>query len=190
MQGKVGLLQVTRELMPEGKANYLQMVKYPQISELRKTVSDTLLRIMIGGLLIDFCGAFNVVRNMTEDQMLEAAYMLLDECGNFRLEDYAQMFAMAKRGQLVKIYDRIDLQTITAILDAYWIERNNTGNKAQEEEEKHLSGMGDITRQLENMNPQDSQLTRGTDSLAGAINSMKNQFKDWQNDGKAGSLDT
>jgi hypothetical protein len=42
----------------------------------------------------DFCSSINVLRNMNEDQMIEAAAMLIAECGNFRLEDYVMMFSM------------------------------------------------------------------------------------------------
>jgi hypothetical protein len=78
----------------------------------------------------DFCNSVNVVRNMTEDQMIECAAMLLDECGNFRMEDYLMMFNMAKRGQLVKIFDRLDITVVTQMLDEYWAIRHKAGEEA------------------------------------------------------------
>jgi hypothetical protein len=70
---------------------------------------------------------------MNEDQMIETASMLLDECDNFRLEDYVMMFALAKRGQLVKIFDRIDIDLVGEIMNEYWFKRNEAGKRAQDE---------------------------------------------------------
>lgn len=79
---------------------------------------------------------------MTEDQMIEAAAMLINECGNFRIEDYVMMFSMAKKGELVKIFDRVDIQLVTAIMDEYWQRRYHAGSKETEGEITRLDALG------------------------------------------------
>lgn len=125
------------ELMPGGKPRYLDVIHFPMIRDLVKSEGKKKMLAVLVIMVKDLCSSLNVVRNMNEDQMIEAAAMLLDECGNFRLEDYVMMFSMGKRGQLVKIYDRIDLQVITAMMDEYWEKRKAIGDLLQENEVNH-----------------------------------------------------
>lgn len=95
-------------------------------------------------LLKDFCGSVNVVRNMNESQMIDAAAMILDEVDDFRMEDLVAMFSMAKRGQLFEIRDRIDLQIISKILDVYYIMRQEwIYNKQIEESDRYKRQLGE-----------------------------------------------
>lgn len=103
--------------------------------------------------------------------MIEASAMLLDECDNIRLEDYTMMFALAKRGGLIKIYDRIDLQVISDIFDAYWIKRMTAAEKAREEavnRQESQSLMPRLTR---------SDDFEGFARLGSAITDIKNSLK-------------
>ena len=129
---KLALIQITNELMPGGKPNYLQVVKFPPVASLVGQMGEPAVLLNLSIMVREFFGSLIVVRNMNEVQILEAAAMLLNECDNFRLEDYTMMFALARKGDLVKIYDRIDLQVITAILDAYWERRHKAGQEARD----------------------------------------------------------
>lgn len=132
MDGKVELMGIISTLMPAGIPDYLGVIRFPKVSGLIIQEGKKKTLFMICALIRDFCNSLNVSRNMNEDQIIEAAAMLMDECGNFRLEDYAMMFALAKRGALLKLYDRIDLEVITAILDAYWAKRHKAAIEAEE----------------------------------------------------------
>ena len=136
VEAKMDLILKTNELMPKGIANLTAVVKYPKIADLVVSEGRKKMLAVIVLLVKDFCGSVNVVRNMNQEQMIEAGLMLLDECGNFRLEDYVMMFSMAKKGQfpVVKIWDRMDIQIVTAIVDAYWTRRKEAGEKATEED--------------------------------------------------------
>jgi hypothetical protein len=180
LQGKMELSEVIGQLMPSGRPDFPQMVAYPKVTELMVTQGKNNVHKLVFLLIKDFCASINVVRNMTDDQMIEAAAMLMDECGNFRLEDYTLMFAMAKRGQLIKIYDRIDIQVITDIMDSYWKNRHEAGKKAQEENIQHLDGLGPTTRQLDQMTPLETALNSFTDNFSGAIGEMKNKWLDFK----------
>lgn len=170
---KLDLMDITSELMPAGSPRFTEIVNFPMIRDMVTGHGRPRMLLMISIIVRDFCSSVNVVRNMNEDQIIEAASMLLDECGNFRLEDYTMMFAMSKRGQLIKIYDRIDIQVITDILDAYWKKRHEAGKKAQEEDVHHLDGLGPVTRQLDGMHPMDAALGSLGDNLTGALGEMK-----------------
>lgn len=128
--------------MPRGTPNFLQVINYPMISQLTSEHGDKTMLKVLFLLVKDFCSSLNVVRNMTEDQMIEAAAMLINECGNFRMEDYVMMFSMAKKGELVKIFDRIDLQVVNAIMDEYWRHRYQAGSKETESEINRLDALG------------------------------------------------
>jgi hypothetical protein len=184
VDAKMEFLSLTSILMPAGNPTYLDMIKYPMIRDL---ISDhgkkTMLKVVY--LLIrDFCNSLNVVRNMNEDQMIEAAAMLIDECSNFRLEDYAIMFSMGKRGELLKIYDRIDISVITQMLDEYWKRRNAAAIKLQEP--KTEEGFPPSSRLLDNFHPADTRLINSVDRLGSAFGDLKNKLMEWRdgNDNK------
>ncbi len=177
-EAKMELIMITSDLMPAGKPSFLEVVKYPMIKTLIETEGKKKMLAIIVLMVKDFCGSLNVVRNMTEDQMIEAGVMLLDECDNFRLEDYTMMFALAKRGSLVKIMDRIDLQVITAMLDAYWEQRQHAAKSVEESEVKRLDSIGSTTRSLESMNPIDAKMIQATDGLAAAIEQLRSGMID------------
>lgn len=105
--------------MPGGKPDLVGVLNYPRITQLVRENGRKGVRTVIFLIVKNFCESLNVVRGMNEDQMIEAAGFLLDECHNYRIEDYVMMFSMVKRGQLVKILDRIDIQIIGQILTEY-----------------------------------------------------------------------
>lgn len=166
--------------MPAGKPTYLEVVKYPKIIDLAREHGKSVMIKVLFLLVKDFCGSLNVVRNMNEDQMIECAAMLLDECDNFRLEDYVMMFKMAKQGQLIKIRDRVDLEVVSEIMDEYWLRRRRAGQAYQEQEAKRVQGMGDAVRSIEHLHPQDAKLQQSANGLLGAIDKMKESFTEWK----------
>lgn len=176
-------MDVVAELMPAGEPKHLEVIKYPMVRTLISEQGRPRMLLMLSIMIRDFCSSVNVVRNMNEDQIIEAAAMLLDECGNFRLEDYTMMFALAKRGQLVKIYDRIDIQVINEILDKYWEQRNAAGKRAQQEEADHLENgvpqIGSSNRQL-TFDPQRGYMETtpkdGLAAISGAMAYLKEQM--------------
>ena len=167
------LAEICRELMPSGKPNYLSVIKYPMIKSLIESQGFRVMHKVIFLMLKDFCNSFNVVRNMSEDQMIEAASMLLDECDNFRLEDYVMMFQMGKRGELFDVHDRIDLQVVTAMMDEYWKKRHEAGESHIVTEINHIDTLGNTTRLGEIVNMQDIKLAELGSGFSSALTDMK-----------------
>lgn len=172
-EAKFELVEIANDLMPAGKANYTAVVKYPMIRQLEIEKGRKPMILILSLMVRDFCSSVNVVRNMNEDQIIEAAAMLLNECGNFRLEDYVMMFTMAKRGELADIRDRIDLQVITTMLDNYWIKRNEAGEKAANEEVRHLDSLGSTARIADTSNPNDLRLQNSMDKFSESFRDLK-----------------
>ena len=138
------LILVSNELMPGGSADFEGVIKYPKISKMVEEIGKKKMLAILVLLVKDFCSSVNVVRNMNEDQMIEAAAMLLEECDNFRLEDYFMMFSMAKKGKFkseVKIWDRMDIQIISEILDEYWKVRKTAGKAIMQKEQEVLDNI-------------------------------------------------
>lgn len=145
------IMSMTRTLMPQGLPDFVSVRNYPSIHQLRTDVGDANMHKVLMCMVKHFCDSVNVVRNMTEDQMIECADMLLHECDTFRLEDYQMMFALGKRGDLVKIMDRLDINVVTQMMDAYWQKRNEAGKREAEriEHEAMLQRQAEAKRRYE-----------------------------------------
>lgn len=141
------LISITSELMPKGAPNLTGVIKYPTIERLGQEVGKKAPLLMIFTIVRDFCDSINVVRNMNESQMMEVSSMLLDECGNFRMEDYVMMFSLAKRRQIGNIFDHVDIEVISKIMDDYWTMRHTAGVRKQEEDlTQYEEGLKGIAR--------------------------------------------
>lgn len=180
--------------MPAGKPNYLGMIKYPKITDLVTSQGEPTLVLILSVMVRDFCACMNVARSMNQDQIIEAAYMLLNEAGNFRLEDYAVMFSMAKKGDLVKIYERIDLEVITAIANEYYARRRDAKIAAQEQEiERQEVQAPHIASKQIYSTPEDRRNGGDLDykltSMAGAISGIGTELRKKLKKDETGKLD-
>lgn len=172
-EAKMELMIIGKELMPNGIPDFLSVIKYPKISLLAEHEGLKPVLVTLSMLVRDFCSSMNVVRNMNEDQIIEAAAMLLDECGDFRIEDYFMMFQMAKRGELFEIRDRIDIQVITKILDVYWEKRIVVGRQKQDEDARMYESMGNQAKSIEMMNKQDAKLVELSDKFTAGFDGIR-----------------
>lgn len=134
MNAKIQLVSFAGTLLPNGNPAFRDIINFPTITKLISEYGKSHIMKIVFLLVKDLCNSVNVVRNMSEDQMIEAAGMLIDECDNLRLEDYIMMFTLGKRGQLVKIMDRMDIDIISKMLDSYWQMRYEAGQRIYEQE--------------------------------------------------------
>jgi hypothetical protein len=191
---KLGYTRAVKQLFPDGKPNYLGVVQFPQIKDLVKDNGEPVVLLLIAVMVRDYCASVNVARNMNEDQILEAAAMLMEEAGNFRLEDYAMMFALAKRGKLVKVYERVDLSTITDMADAYYTERRDTKIAMQEQEieRQEVQAPHVAPKQIYNT-PEDRAGAQDLDykltSMAGVISGIGSDLRKKFKKNETGNLD-
>jgi hypothetical protein len=99
---KMAYIQITKELMPGGKPAYLTVVKYPKITDLVQQKGEPVIMLILAVMIRDFCATMNVVRNMNEEQILEAAAMLLEEAGIFGLKITRLCLQWLKKGSFLK----------------------------------------------------------------------------------------
>lgn len=172
IQPTEAVLEISQHLsvyMPQGKPAFAAIASEMPLTRLIEVQGKATLTKAVFLLVKDFCSCINVVRNMNEAQMTEAALFLLDECGNFRLQDYVVMFQLAKRGRLpgIKIFDRIDITVIEQILDSYWSVRNEEGKRLRDtdteeafklesahasSQPKEILRLGDVFSSYKNLN--------------------------------------
>lgn len=121
--GKLELVNAAQRLIPGGVVAFTELIGCPSIKSVAAGIGIPQTQTLIFLLIANFCKSFNVVRNMTEDQMIECAVYLLDECLDFTVEDYVIMFTLGKRRKLGTIMDHIDIEVIAEIHQQYLAHR-------------------------------------------------------------------
>lgn len=141
----MAIVTAARDLMPGGNPDFSIIRARPTIEQMKswpveQGFGPANLHKLLIGLLRNFCNSVNVPRdkNMNEDQMIEAAGFLLDECDNYRIEDYVMMFTLAKRGKLEvgktgRIFDRVDISLIADFKANYELLRQQGEDSIQAE---------------------------------------------------------
>jgi hypothetical protein len=123
-------------------------------------------------LIADLCGAYNVVRNMSSDQILDYAVEQVEDCPHYHFEDYVIFFDRAKRGFFGQPFDRID----RGILDDWFEQYHEVRKKAMwAVQDEHKTGVKALPRMTTASDPLENKLL----DLGGAISELK---KGLQND--------
>jgi hypothetical protein len=137
----IQLVELASDLLPKGNPNFKAMRNFTPIKVLldNEVATITDIRCALLVLVKNFSESMNVVRNLNETQAVEITEMLIDECGDFRLEDYFIMFQLAKRGKIGDIRDRIDIQLICKLKNEYKHYRDIEGEKLLEELDKEMA---------------------------------------------------
>lgn len=122
------------ELMPKNIIDFRAVVQAgTPMPVIRETLGLKPLAKVLGRMIANFCGAFNVSKNMTPPQIADYAITLIEEDSIFgtwespcyRLEDYAVFFERAKSGRYGKPFDYIDGALINSFMTEYHKERAN-----------------------------------------------------------------
>ena len=176
MEGKLELAKYHAQLIPGGKPDYLVTIQYPKLGKLIEEHGTKNIIKSIFLLIKDFCNSFNVVRNMSEDQIIDCSMVIIQkyEKDNYRLEDFVQFFQAAKTGSYGKIYDRIDTQIIFEMLEVHGQRRYESGenhlNEIYDYADRNLSG----SHQRQEGNELDSALMK----LAGGFSAANKLSKE------------
>lgn len=135
------LAKMNMEIMPNGQPDFEGMRNYPSLQTYKGGQQEADIMNSIFLIIKGFCESMNVKAGMTPEQIIECAGILFNDCGNYRLEDYYTMFEMAKRGKLGTVYERLDIEVISKMKDAYDSIRFVEGQKIlwrKEEERRRL----------------------------------------------------
>jgi hypothetical protein len=133
---KLQLAGRAMELMPQGNIAFAELRQYPLIKNMVPEMGKTEVQTLLVMLITNFCRSFNVVRNMNEDQVIECAMYLLDECRDFTLEDFVIMFTLGKRAQIGEVLDHVDIEVIASMHQEYLRKRMRAFKLLQETERK------------------------------------------------------
>lgn len=80
---------------------------------------------LLGLIVVDFCGAYNVVRPISDSQAADIAEDLILEYWFLKIEDVVAFFQLCKKGAYGKVLDRLDPGLIFEWLGKYCSEREN-----------------------------------------------------------------
>ena len=82
--------------------------KPKSLSKLAKENGDEKLTDLISLHIIEVLEWFNVKNSMSDNQILDAAFMLYNEFKHYNMYDIGVCFKQGKTGKYGKVYDRID----------------------------------------------------------------------------------
>lgn len=133
---KMQLVSMSSKLIPGGVVSFKSLEQCASLKAIQQEMGITEVQTLLLLLIKNFCNSMNVVRNMSEDQAIECAVYLHDECRDFTLEDYIIMFTLAKRGKLGKILDHVDIAVIAGIHSEYLAIRQAEFRKIHDERNK------------------------------------------------------
>lgn len=84
------------------------------IHTLKKTlnIGDRELITILSSMILRASDHFNITNNVSENQAIDTASLLLEKYGYETLEDFSLIFKKAKKAEFGKVYNRIDTQII------------------------------------------------------------------------------
>ena len=115
--------------------------KGDSLKKIAKQVGERDMLITLSGIIMRSIDSMNISRNMTEDQAVEAASILMDKFGHDTVEDIILMLRKAKRGELGENYQRIDIQVLCGWMSQH-LEEKAAYLEKQHQNKKH-SDKGD-----------------------------------------------
>jgi hypothetical protein len=130
---------------------------------------------LLGAMLTAFNESLNLIRPMTAEQIFECSRDLImtTEEDQLSIEDYVLFFNGAKQGKYGKILDRLDQQTVFAMLEEYRQERHRQFIRIKEEKESDFKSMGSTER-----TNQPNPIAESMVQLGGRLNQMKEQLRE------------
>lgn len=170
------LAKIGMEIMPSGKPDFEGIRNYPALQLTKGSGQEATSMNGIYLLIEDFCSSLNVKSNLSVEQMIECAGILFNDCGNYRLEDYYTMFEMAKRGKLGKVYERLDIEVLSNMKDAYDNIRYIEGCKILERKEQQRREMIEAQR-IKNLSDSAINTTLDEKSIKQMFDIMNNEIK-------------
>lgn len=139
---KKDLKEITKAV--QGDIDKLQVklsktVYLPMLCELRRQNEDELIDL-ITLLIIDVVKFYHTTEKMSEAQIFETAFLVINTFPGLTLEDVALAVHKAKSGEYGTIYNRVDGQVILNWLHKYQDRMQATG--MERELQRHVQGKG------------------------------------------------
>lgn len=130
---------------------------------------------LVGAMLTAFNESLNLIRPMSPDQIFDCSHDLVmtTQEDQLSVEDFVLFFKGAKEGKYGRILDRLDSQTIFAMLEEYREQRHQQYMRIKESLHVNQKGMGPQDR-TNNPDPIAEKMC----DLVGKIGRLKDQLKD------------
>jgi hypothetical protein len=151
-----------------GATNYLELMRQPVEDRIpglvRKFGKETIHKILVVQIEIA-TKFFNIKNNLTPTQIFELGEMIIEEadCDQLSLEDIFIFLSKLIRGQMGKIYDRLDTATFMEMLDAHRDQRHHELRRFREQQHSQHKCAGPVDRSCDNM---DAEKTAHQSALA------------------------
>lgn len=98
-------------------------IQAPTLKVLEKQYGKDDLATLISFMILQTARFFNLGNNLSEDQSLETAYLMLQNYPYETIEDFTLMFREAKKGKYGELYNRLDGQIIFKWMEKYLEEK-------------------------------------------------------------------
>jgi hypothetical protein len=130
---------------------------------------------VLSALLTQFSNSLNLIRPMSADQIYETAFAMVMTTQEdlLSIEDYVLFFKGAREGKYGKILDRLDQQTVFALLEEYRQERHRQFLRIKENKHLELKGLGPSERTTA-LDP----LEESFYNIAGRLGEIKEKLKE------------
>ncbi len=116
--------ELAADLVTNGAPNFPAIIERgTQMSLLKKEKGSEFLAMILSLLIADFQKSFNLIRPMNDEQIANLSMDLINDYWSYKFEDFVAFFQLAKKGVYGKILDRMDNNTIQAMLLVYDTQR-------------------------------------------------------------------
>lgn len=119
-----------------------------------ETYGDVRVHAILTILLTNFSNSLNLIRPLSEEQIVYCAYELMTTANEdfLSIEDLTIFFQGAIAGKYGKILDRMDQQTLFELLENYRQARHIAYIREKEEQHVQVKGLGPVDRACEDQN--------------------------------------
>jgi hypothetical protein len=98
-------------------------IQAPTLKVLEKQYGKDDLATLVSFMILQTARFFNLGNNLSEEQALETAYLMLQNYPHETIEDFTLMFREAKKGKYGELYNRLDGQIIFKWMEKYLEEK-------------------------------------------------------------------
>jgi hypothetical protein len=174
----LGIMSVSNQYIERGVVQFDKILSIPACSRVPNLTHvygfETLVKL-VAVLLASFNNSLNLIRPMNDEQVIDCAtdLVMTTEEDQLSVEDLVLFFKGAKEGKYGRILDRMDSQTVFAMMEEYREQRHREYVKIKDEKHANLKSMGP-TERTNNPDPIAEKMC----DLVGKIGRLKEQLKD------------
>lgn len=146
-----------------GIVKFNQLFSLPsndRIPGLIEKYSKIKIHALIVKILTDFQNSFNLIRPMSEEQIVSCAFAIMESAheDNLGMEDLVIFFEGAKMAKYGRILDRLDQQTIFELMEQYREARHGEYLRINQEKQSYFKSLGPMDRGIDYIKEEEENL--------------------------------